>query len=309
MRSTAKILLTLIALVGLAGILGVGIMVGSSSGIKRVGRGLIGGVESVIASRAESRQAEVAFPSQDESESEPTTVSPDYEDSPGSGYGGGENSTIDQVPVPDENTGWTHIPCLVGKPRTAVEKSFGDPQNTNENPTTPIWSYWKNGEELNVFFGAIEMDELLGQGRTFRYPMIVNGVSYNPQAAAVKIKEIIPLELANKPPDYRVVFHEKRRENPTNRYIVTWLDDGVLIVVKSRTTSSATSEERYYNRERGLHEWRYRINEEVLGLWSEGQVESYRQTGGGCYDPKYAKPNEITGHIHIGKRGDWEVYF
>lgn len=298
MRPVAKFMLALIASTGLAGVLGAGILIGSYHSKTEVAR-----QEPISATEA-------VLPPEDEPEPIPATLPPDYEDVP-AGSGGNEDSGLDQAPSVAENRGWTHIPWLVDKPREAVEKSFGDPQNTNENSTTPIWSYWKNGEELRVCFGAIEMDELLGQGRTFEYPMIVTKVSYNPQVAEVKLREIIPQELVNRPPDYRVIFHEKRQENPTNRFVVTWVNDQAMIVVECRTNSTATSEERYYNRDRGLHEWRYRINQEVIQEWLENRVESYRQESMIFRqdDSRYGEPNEITGHSHIGKGGDWEVYF
>ncbi len=297
MRSTAKILLALVASTGLAGVLGAGVLIGSHY------------TKIEVARQEPSSATEALLPPQDESEPEPINAPPDYEDSPG--FGGGENLDLSQAPVSNENRGWTHIPWLVDKPREVVEKSYGDPQNTNENVTTPVWSYWKGKEELRIGYNAIVTDELLGQGRTFSHPMVVAGVSYIPCDAEVKVKEIIPLELAGKPPHYRVLFHEKRQYNPTNRFIVTWVNDGVMIVIESYTASSATSEERYYNRERGLHEWRYRINEEVICSWAENQVESYRQESIGVRqdDPRYGEPNEITGHVYIGKGGDWEVYF
>lgn len=297
MRSAAKIMLVVIASLGIVGVLGAGILIGSHH------------AKTEVAGQEPSSTTEALLSLQDESEPEPITVPPDHEDSPG--FGGDENSDSSQAPASSENRGWTHIPWLVGKPREVVEERFGDPQNTNENVTTPVWSYWKDEEELRVGYNAIVTDELLGQGRTFSHPMVVAGVSYNPCTAEVKVKEIIPSELVGKSPHYRVLFHEKRQYNPTNRFIVTWVNDGVMILVESRTALSATSEERYYNRERGLHEWRYRINEEVIRSWAENRVESYRQERIGVRqdDSRYGKPNETTGHIYIGKGGDWEVYF
>lgn len=76
MKVVAKVLLVVVALVALVAILGVGIMIGSSSsGVKRVGRALIAGVESAMASGVESKQVA-------------TEVPPSYEneDGPGEGF-------------------------------------------------------------------------------------------------------------------------------------------------------------------------------------------------------------------------------
>jgi prepilin-type processing-associated H-X9-DG protein len=203
-----------------------------------------------------------------------------------------------------KHEGWGHVPLLCGSSRAEIEKRFGDPQNTNDNPTYPTWYYSKGGEQLSISWGIVREDRLLpypGEDKEVKYPWVVESVGYTPPAG-VTLREIIPEKLAERAPDYRIVGHSENA--PPSQFEVSWVSGEAQVSVTCQTDYRATGEQRYYDRDSGVHQTRHFVTNDLLKRWLDGRVVKYEQVracGGWGH--------KLEVGFSYGVNRGWEIYY
>ena len=199
--------------------------------------------------------------------------------------------------------GWSAIPSYIRKSREEMYDLLGEPHETNENPTTPTWSYWKGEEKLCITFNCIVTRDLLS-GEVTEHPMLVQEVHYQPTPSAITIRQTMTKDLIDKIPEHRAVFHTD--SGAGSDVAITWASGNTLYLIACRTGLLATHRTRYFDRDMGLHRWRYEIDDRLVDEWVDAQVTRYEQRQ--SYEWSDTRPNQAMGRSCKGEDRGWRIY-